>query len=86
MIEMLIDIHCTLLKRDIIGVMNVGIEDTREILNSNKNNSRRLAISHLSDMFTDSDLNPLYDVTRIFLFLILFCSSNGIESNLILLW
>lgn len=42
--------------------MNKGISDVKRILESSEPNTKKFALSHLYEIFSDTESNPIYDV------------------------
>ncbi|KAL4469176.1 hypothetical protein ABPG72_008916 [Tetrahymena utriculariae] len=65
-LEQFIDNQSKFLIQDVIDLMNKGISDVQRILQQQDPNSKKFALSHLYEIFSDTEFNPIYESFKSF--------------------
>ncbi|KAL4431858.1 hypothetical protein ABPG74_012670 [Tetrahymena malaccensis] len=65
-LEQFIDSQSKFLLQDVIDLMNKGISDVQRILQQQDPNSKKFALSHLYEIFSDTEFSPIYDSFKSF--------------------
>ncbi|EAR83836.2 HECT domain ubiquitin transferase (macronuclear) [Tetrahymena thermophila SB210] len=65
-LEQFIESQSKFLIQDVIDLMNKGISDVQRILQQQDPNSKKFALSHLYEIFSDTEFNPIYESFKSF--------------------